>query len=244
LNLPEVLKMVSEFLYPSIADSAERATVRRLVEDPYWSSWLFNVVGFPDDAVAHTEVELCDAPGNFETDLDVLLCDPARPDHAIAHQFKFVKVTRRGVETGKPNKLRKYRKAVRQANLTAALGISQVYLNVLVLVDARDLYRKEGFHFHLSSKLRSIIDSTISTAGLADRIGLYEMFSTQTTDGPPFASGLSRGHLRRQARQVEQPSLVTEWVQQTIGNHGDGALIPGCYRDASYWKSLQEGTKV
>jgi hypothetical protein len=205
-----------QFVHPSIAEIPERELVGRLLADPYWSFRLFNIKGIPKDPVVRRDVDLTGAPGDFKGDVDILLCDPARPDQAVAHQVKRIKFGARLVERGWPNTLQEYEEAVRQANLLARIGFSQVYLYVLMVVDAREHHLGKVSYAGLTTKQRAMIHSRVSTVGLENRVGLFQLEFVQPMDYAPLATATYGGDFRRHAEPVAQPEELTEWVRQQI----------------------------
>jgi hypothetical protein len=105
-----------------------------------------------------------------------------------------------------------FAEGVRQANENAALGFSQVYLWIAVLIDSRTRNAGRYTYDGPDSRLRSAIENTISTAQLHPRVGLIRNDFVQAMDRPPFelsASGLS---LKRLATSATQPAHLTEWL--------------------------------
>src|SRR5215469_16581908 len=130
---------VFELKHPSIADIPESGLVDILLSDPTRRSDMFEISGMPRKVSWKTRVQLAQAPGNIQSDVDVLLCDPAKPEEAVAYEIKRVKFGMRALrEGGKPNKLGELKKAVKQVNQLAKVGFWKVFLYIIVVVDSRE----------------------------------------------------------------------------------------------------------
>jgi hypothetical protein len=106
---------VSELTHSSIADIPEDELVQRLLS-PHWRD-MFELSGIPRGMLHKMRVPLKTAPGDFEGDVDVLLCSPDRPHEAVAFEVKRIKFGRSALRPGsKPNKLGELDKAIQQAN--------------------------------------------------------------------------------------------------------------------------------
>src|SRR5205807_941816 len=104
-----------------------------------------------------------------------------RPDLAIAIEAKRVKV-----RSGRLNKLHDFKKGVRQANLLARIGFSQVYLFVFVVVDSREQNAGRMSYDGTDSYLRSVIEQAISVSDLDPRVGLMHYEFVQPMDHAPL----------------------------------------------------------
>jgi hypothetical protein len=120
-------------IHPSIASIPEGSLVQHLLSDRHWRSRSLGIRGIPDNSLAFQRVLLSGAPGGFEGDVDILLCAKNLPNVATAIEVKRVKVGASAFRSGRPNKLHEFEEGVRQANLLARVGFSQVYLFVLVV---------------------------------------------------------------------------------------------------------------
>ena len=163
-------------------------------------------------------VLLYSAPGNFKGDIDALLCAPGRPDQAVAYQIKRLKFGMDQLRNGVPTKLREYQKVAQQANILARMGFWQVYVYVVVVVDAREQNAGQNTYTGLPSELKSIVYSAISTLPLDDRVGLAVLDFTQPMDHPPFVVGASGLQLRRLATPMPQSEELTRWVAGVFGH--------------------------
>ena len=77
--------------HDSIADIPEDQLVERLLSDPLWGTEFFELAGMPRGMANRQRVLLNTAPGSFKGDIDALLCDPSRPEQAVAYQVKRIK---------------------------------------------------------------------------------------------------------------------------------------------------------
>ncbi len=204
--------MSSAFTQPSIADIAEDKLVERLFADPLWGTEFFELAGMPRGMLGKQGVPLDSAPGKFKGDIDVLRCAPDYLDQAVGYQFKRIKFGRDQIRNGMPTKLREYSKVAQQANLVARMGFWQVYAYVVVVVDAREQNAGENTYKGLSSKLKSLVYSAVTTQPLDERVGLAVLDFTQPMDYSPFTVGTHGLHLIRLSKPATQSQELTSWV--------------------------------
>jgi hypothetical protein len=199
----------------SIADIAEDKLIQRLFSDRLWGTEFFDLAGMPRRMLNRQRVLLDTAPGNFKGDIDVLRCAPDNPEQAVAYEVKRIKF---GIPSlrpgGRPNKLHEFKKAAQQANLLARMGFWQVYLYIVVVVDAREQNAGKITYAGLSSKLRSLVYSTVSTGPLDERVGLGILDFTQPMDNEPFVVGTHGLDLRRKSKPLAQNEQLTNWVRR------------------------------
>jgi hypothetical protein len=201
-------------LHESLADIEEKDLVRRLVENRLSLTDLLGVRGMPTAPLAFQAVDLRGAPGSVETDVDLLFVESNAPDAAVAIEVKRIKVHAPTFESGKPNKLQEYKKAVAQANLLAHVGFAQVYLYIFVVVDSRHHNAGRVTYDGLTPELRSRINAVISLDGLEPRVGLVVHELVQPMDHAPLTVGAGHMTLRRQATAVQQPEGLARWLAQ------------------------------
>lgn len=205
--------MVStRLVHDSIADIPEDQLVERLLSDPLWSTEYFELAGMPRGMANRQRVLLNTAPGNFRGDIDALLCDPNHPEFAVAYQVKRIKFGINQLRNRTPSKLEEYKKAAQQANLLAKMGFWQVYAYVVVVVDAREQNSGKNTYAGLSSELRSLVASAISTHPLDGRVGLATLDFTQPMDYAPFTVGTHGLSLSRLSTPAVQSQNLTKWV--------------------------------
>lgn len=92
------------------------------------------------------------------------------------------------------------------------MGFWQVYADVIVVVDAREQNAGKVTYRGLSSKLRSLVSSVVSTQFLEERVGLGVLEFTQSMDCAPFTNGSHGLHIRRFAKPATQSEELTRWV--------------------------------
>jgi hypothetical protein len=205
-----------ELLHRSIADIPEDELVANLITTPYWRSIGFDIAGMPPAPTWRQKVDLADAPGGRKGDIDVLLCPLNDPEQSVAIEVKRIKFGAGAIITGQPNKLTELKKDIRQANLLAKIGFSQVYFYIFVVVDTRQLnLGKDNSYAGLSVELKSKLELVLSfvPAELHPRVGLYRTKYGQTKDSAPLGEGTFYGHLVRRAQVVSQPPELTKWVK-------------------------------
>ncbi len=198
--------------HDSIADIPEDQLVERLLSDPLWGTEFFEFAGMPRGMANRQRVLLNTAPGNFKGDIDALLCDRSRPEQAVAYQVKRIKFGINQLRNRTPSKLQEYKKVAQQANLLAQMGFWQVYAYVVVVVDAREQNSGKNTYAGLSSELRSLVASAISTHPLDARVGLGTLDFTQPMDYAPFTVGTHGLNLRRLSTPALQSQDLTKWV--------------------------------
>jgi hypothetical protein len=202
------------FTQASIAEIAEDKLVERLFADPIWGNEFFDIAGMPKGMLHRQRVLLDKAPGNFKGDIDVLRCAPDHPEKAVAYQLKRIKFGINQVRNGMPTKLREYNKVAQQANLLARMGFWQVYAYVVVVVDTREQNAGRNVYNGLSSKLKSVVYSAVSTQPLHERVGLAILDFTQPMDYSPFTVGTHGLHLIRLSTATTQSEDLTRWVDE------------------------------
>jgi hypothetical protein len=163
----------AEFTHPSIAEITEDKLVERLFADPLWGTEFFELAGMPRGMLNKLRVPLHSAArwiqGRHRRSIALL----ARfPEQAVAYQVKRIKFGMDQVRNGTPTKLRQYIKVAQQANLVARMGFWQLYAYVVVVVDAREQNAGKNTYAGLSSKLKSLVYSAVSTQPLDQRVGL------------------------------------------------------------------------
>jgi hypothetical protein len=221
---------VPETIHPSIADIHEDKVVEVLLSDPLWRSDKFELYGNPRGVLDKQRVPLQTAPGGpFKGDADILLIGPGRPEEAVAFEVKRIKFGMSALRPGgRPNKLHEFHKAVQQANRLADVGFWRVYLYVITLVDAREQNAGKHTYRGLSSELKSLVASVVTTHGLNPRVGLCDLVFTQPMDYAPFTVGGHVHHLHRLARPEPQSEELTKWV---AGIFSDGQLQKNPHRE-------------
>lgn len=198
----------------SLADIHEGELVQFLLADSHWRQRLIGLHGIPENARHYPEVQL--ASLGKKGDIDILLVAPGRPEFATAIQVKRIKVTAKTFASGKPNKLEALEELKRQTNLLVELGFAQVFCFAVVVVDSRiqnrGAYRFDG----LTPELRRTIEESLSTAGLAERVGLVHYEIVQPIDDVPLSTGTFSGKALRMPTVAAQPQSVTTWVAQVV----------------------------
>jgi hypothetical protein len=200
----------------SIAEIPEDQLVDRILADPLWGSEFFYFAGMPSGMVNRKRVALEAAPGNPKGDIDVLFCAPNLPEQAVAYQVKRIKFGVNQLRIGTPGKLEEFKKLAQQANLLARMGFWQVYADVIVVIDAREQNAGRVTYQGLSSKMRSLMSSVISTQFLDERVGLGVLEFTQPMDYAPFTNGSYGLHIVRFSKPATQSEQLTKWVADVL----------------------------
>jgi hypothetical protein len=198
--------------HTSIAEIPEDKLVDRLVTDPLWGTEFFHFAGMPLGMVNRQCVSLETAPGGPKGDIDALFCAPRLPEQSVAYQVKRIKFGISQLRNGTPGKLEEFKKLTRQTNLLARMGFWQVYAAVIVVVDSREQNAGKVTYQGLSSKLRSMVLSVVSTQFLDERVGLGVLDFTQPMDYPPLTVGTDGLNIRRLSKPATQCEELTKWV--------------------------------
>jgi hypothetical protein len=209
--------------HPSLADIPERELVEQLMQNILYRNNLVGIHGIPPNVLHKTNLLMDDLPKSKkgkspEGDIDILLIPEESPENSIAIQVKVIKVGCTAFDSkGKPNRLNKLDKGVRQSNFLAEIGFSQIYYFIIILVDSRHRNNQKYNTFDgLTPNLNTLIDQQISsrTKKLDSRIGLMRFDLVQPMDYAPLGTGAYHGHLVRSAKLIAQSSEVTEWVKR------------------------------
>ncbi|HEX5482145.1 MAG TPA: hypothetical protein VFZ08_05910 [Terriglobia bacterium] len=190
--------------------------------DQCWRSTVLEIKGIPEDSDPFLNVPLKGLTGQSQSDVDILLSPPCRPDLTTVIEVKKIKVSSAALRNQTPNKLQGLKKGKKQANARAEIGFWQVYLYVLVVVDSREQNAGRFTYDGLSPELRSFIGQAITLEDLNERVGLFHCEFVQPMDKKPLSVGTYHGHLIRLARPVEQSREVTEWVKHVTADASHG----------------------
>jgi hypothetical protein len=203
-------------IHPSVTDIDEIPLVERLMANPLRRSDLLRIYGIPESSIPYLNVPLRGLPGQPQGDVDILLSVPMRPDLSTAITAKRIKVGAEALRNQRPNKLREFKRAVRQANLLAKIGFHLVYLYVFVVVDSREQNAGRTTYDGLSAALGSQIDRVVSPSGLDEGVGLIHYEFVQPMDDEPLGVGAYGGQIKQMAKPVSQLPELNEWVAQVI----------------------------
>jgi len=179
----------------SILDFSEGDLVARLLS-PDWHYRIVNIAGMPLNPVHFEEVSLSGVPHKEDRgDVDILLYNPARPQHSVAIEVKRVKFGSEGIATLRPNKVHELAKGVEQANRLARIGFSQVYFYAFVMVDSRAQKAGQNTYAGTSMEAKELIRRFTDEAfyKLDKRVGMYCCEFTQSQDFAPLGAGDSTG---------------------------------------------------
>lgn len=204
--------------HDSLTALSEATLVDRLLRDHARRGDVLNIRGIPEDVASQQRVSLSGLPGSPQGDVDVLLWPPGRADRAVAVETKRFKAVVDDRPENRANGLREFEKAVRQANLLARLGFSQVWLWIFVLVDSRARNARQINYRGLPEELRSEVCRTVSPQKLDRRVGLMHYEFVQPMDRAPLDGGTYQAHLEQLATEVNQADAVTTWVKALSAN--------------------------
>jgi hypothetical protein len=149
-------------------------------------------------------------------DVDVLISNPERPEHAVAFECKRIKVKPETFDTLQPGKMQDLKKGVRQANGLLRLGFHQSYLFVCVQVDGRQQHEYNFFGRGLSGPLVKKIYGFLNTLELLPGVGLVVAEPTQPVEKHIEDAGSVPIKRVRLASPQIQSAVVTDWVRRNI----------------------------
>jgi hypothetical protein len=200
--------------HSSLAEIPEDKLVDRIVTDIFWGHEFFHFDGMPSGMVSRQCVSLETAPGDPRGDVDVLFCAPDCLQQAVAYQVKRIKFGINQLRNGTPSKLKEFKKLAQQANLLAKMGFWQVYAYSIVVVDSREQNAGKNTYRGLSSQMRSMVNSAVSSATqfFDKRVGLGVLDFTQPMDYEPLTIGTHGLHRHRPSEPTTQSEELTKWV--------------------------------
>jgi hypothetical protein len=144
-------------------------------------------------------------------DIDALVLSKGDAAGARAIQYKRVKITASTFLTREPNKLQELAKAVHQTNALATVGLAYVWLQIIVVTDAR----AHAGGSYLVSAPQDLIDrvhSALPLSELDERAGVVITEIVQSIDRPVHETGGFGGKIVRLAQFQEQPESLTEAI--------------------------------
>ena len=158
-------------------------------------------------------------------DIDALLISANDASCASAVEYKRIKVTTRTFHTGQPNKLQELHKACYQVNAAASVGFNRVWLQVIVVIDAREV---TGGRFQLIPGIFEIFDlirDNITFDELHPAVGVHVMHLGQPVDRPVTESGQFGGTVMRRSEPQMQSKTLTKSIEALfarLSGRGDG----------------------
>jgi len=147
-------------------------------------------------------------PPDVFGDIDALVLSKGDTGTARAVQYKRVKIAASTFFTGEPNKLRDLRKAVHQANALAEVGLAYVWLEVIVVTDARE----HAGGRYLVSTPQGLLDrvyEALPIGALHAAAGVVVTEIVQSVDRSIQETGGGGGHMVRPAQLQDQPPSLT-----------------------------------
>jgi len=144
-------------------------------------------------------------------DIDALVLSKGNAAAARAIQYKRVKITASTFMTREPNKLHELTKAVQQANALLMVGLAYVWVQIIVVTDAR----AHSGGSYLVSAPQDLIDrvqAALPLSALDDRVGVVITEIVQSVDRPVEETGGFGGKILRLAQPQKQPEAITEAI--------------------------------
>lgn len=151
----------------------------------------------------------------YPGDIDLLACDAARPDHAIAIEFKRVKAVATGASE-RVNRLEALGRAGPQVEALHKLGFSRTYLGVIAVVDGRS---SDGPSFPFRGLSDAKYASVIEIAGglpLPSEVGLVYVEIVQPVDDAIENAHMVCVALPRRAASRQQGERITTLVDNFL----------------------------
>ncbi|HEU0055163.1 MAG TPA: hypothetical protein VFQ39_18380, partial [Longimicrobium sp.] len=152
-------------------------------------------------------------------DIDILLCDPKRPQRAVAVEVKRTKVRDDGTGSQKVTKLQGIAGGVDQAKALAEMGFGQVYLPIIVVVDGRS-DALQGDNFFNRGTTRDTSEKIIEFSGwsaLRPDVGILYIEVVQPVDRSILETGVIGLAIAKPAEIREQPSDTTARLVRFFG---------------------------
>jgi hypothetical protein len=153
-------------------------------------------------------------------DIDSLVLSRNDASSARAVEYKRIKVTTQTFVTGRPNKLQELQKAGDQVNAVARAGLSRVWLQVIVVTDAREV---TGGQHHLVPgvfQIRELVKSTIPFDQLHPAVGVHVTHLAQAADRPVTDAAQFGGDIVRSPTPQVQPGALTAAIQGLFADEG------------------------
>jgi hypothetical protein len=208
---------------PSIADVPEHDLVELVFRDR-----MFEGLAVPPQTrrpISHrlrVKPKQLNLPDSAFGDIDALVLQMNDASSARASEYKRVKVTTKTFTTGRPNKLQELEKAAEQANEIAKVGVSRAWLQVIVVMDAREVTRGQWQLVPKLFELRDLVRAYIPFARLHSAVGVHVMYLAQPVDRPVTEAGQFGGEVMRQSQPQAQPKALTDAIARLFNDAGIG----------------------
>ena len=208
---------------PSIADVPEHNLVDLVFKDP-----MFEGLAVPPQTRRPISYRLrvkprqLNLPDTAFGDIDALVLQMLDASSARASEYKRVKVTTKTFTTGRPNRLQELEHAAEQANELAEAGLSWVWLQVIVVMDARDVTRGQWQLVPKVFEMRDLVRANIPFARLHSAVGVHVMYLGQLVDRPVTEAGQFGGEVMRQSQPQVQPQTLTDAIVKLFADTGMG----------------------
>jgi hypothetical protein len=150
-------------------------------------------------------------PAKAFGDIDALVLSKGEAAAARAIQYKRVKITASTFLTRQPNKLQELAKAVHQTNALALVGLAYVWLQVIVVTDARE-HAAGSYLVAAPQDLISRVHSALPMSELDERAGVVVTEIVQSIDRPVHETGGFGGKIVRLAQPQKQPESLTQAI--------------------------------
>ena len=202
----------------SVAQIPEEELLKILMADPMCRAWILPL-DLRTDFTPLFRVPL----DRFKTesrrpegDIDLLIVQGQAAEHAIAMQFKRVKVGAASFQTGLATKTRQIGKLATQSNILVELGFHRVVAVIVVLVDSRLV---SGPNPYLKTTPRDVIreiHSQISEAPFQGLVCVETVEICQPLDKDFRLTGSSGGWQAQQGGSQVQPRELTDAIAKLL----------------------------
>jgi hypothetical protein len=124
----------------SITEKQERDLVNELFAWHHFRALLFKELNIRVDSLCRTHVvsPIIDNPQVKPGDIDVLICEPGKPNESVALECKRVKVTAVSTLDDDVHKINDIKDGASQTKAMRRMGFHRTYLAVLIQVDGRN----------------------------------------------------------------------------------------------------------
>lgn len=193
----------------------ERQRIEFLLGDwLFWGSTLYPQLHLSRATRFGMLVDLSVFTGQREQgDVDILFCDPDRPNEAVAVECKSLTITRECFAHGDVYRLHNLGNAVPQAAKLLKLGFSRTYLLALVAVDASGQTEYNLPNRGPTPEHYRTISDALLRAEVDERVGVLCLFTTQLTERDIIFTGGMSPWLWREAKAQVQPAELTARVR-------------------------------
>ncbi len=206
---------------PSITGLEEKEVVNWLVQDKSTREFIFNdIINIKEDYFYATELQdsiLTQESQKLIGDVDCLLVPKSSPQHAIAIEFKRIKVATTKSGNTKVNRLDYNRKkGIKQAKILRELGFHNTYLGIIIEDDGRFTNEKNSiFKTSKGDRVNDIFRITIDPK-MDKYVGVIYILVNQPTGKNFFMRFNLNVATHKKARPQRQDEEITNRIKELL----------------------------